>query len=513
MKALLELLTAAAERFLDPGIWLMIVLGMLVGIPMGAAPGLSGTMGLAIFIPVTYWMPADKALLFLAGLYCAAMYGGSIGAILLNCPGTPSSTATTFDGYELTKKGRAMEALAISTTASAFGGTLSMIALITIAPILAMWAVKFGPPEYFMLAVFGLSIIAVVSKGGILKGLATGAFGLLLSTMGWDTVVGIPRFTFGLDGLQDGLPFLPVLIGLFAISECIALAERGGTISRVTDGTTQKLSEYIRQIKRGVLGTFSYPVTLLRSSLLGIGIGALPGAGGDIANFLAYFLAKNSSKNGDKFGTGEPEGVVAPEASNNAVTGGALIPLLTLGIPGNAATAVFAGGLLIHGMRPGPEIFTGHLGVVTYTLMLGLILANIVMLPLGLIFCRFSARITEIKNEILCVIVFPLCLIGSFALRNSVFDVGVAFVFGVLGYWMRKYNYPVVCIVLALVLGPIAERSLRQSLLMSQGSWLIFLSRPISLTLFILTILGILYPIVVPMIKQRLAKRRAVETV
>jgi len=477
--------------------------GTVLGIIIGVLPGLGPTLAVTLMITVSFKMPADTALILLGAVYCGAIYGGSISAILINTPGTPGSAATVFDGYPLSQQGKAGVAMGLSVTASLVGGIFSLICLVLFAPIIADFSVNFGPPEMFMLAMCGLAIVAaVVSKEAMRRGIIAGCLGLMLSFFGQDLITGQSRFDFGILALEDGLHFIVGLVGMFAASQAIKLAERKGTISqtgKVTGGG----------VREGVWLTFKYPVTLLRSSIIGTIVGALPGAGLSVANFLSYMAAIRASKDPDSFGKGNPEGVVACEASNNAVSGGSLIPTLTIGIPGNATTAAFLGGLLVHGLRPGLDLFTTN-AAVTYSFFIGLMLANVCFFILGVVGTNWFAKITVVRNELLVPMILILSMVGCFALSNKYADIIICLIFGLLGYFFQKYGFPVIAVVLGMILGPIGERGFHQSLLMSKGSYLIFFTRPISLTLFVLTLLVLFVQLFKPY-REGYKKRKSVK--
>lgn len=458
-----------------------------VGIIVGALPGLSAAMGVALLIPITFGMQADTALISLAGVYCGAMYGGSISAILLHTPGTSSAAATAIDGYQLTLQGKAGKALATASISSFIGGFLSTIALYTLSPLLAKLALKFGPAEYFWLSIFGLTIIAGVSSGSMLKGLISGAFGLVISTIGMDPMLGIPRFTFGFSTLLEGLPFTATLIGLFSMSQALILAEKQIKEMDKPKELTDKIYLTWEEIK------MIFPISL-RSTVIGTVVGILPGAGGTIASFMGYNEAKRFSKNKETFGKGNIEGIAGSEAANNAVTGGSLIPTLTLGIPGNSVTAILLGGLVIQGLRPGPDLFTIH-GKITYTFFAGFGIVNIFMLILGMFGVRYFSKVSSIKDSILIPIIFALSVVGSYAINNRMSDVWVMFVFGIIGYFVKKFNLNAAAIVLALILGPIGETGLRRTLIMSKGDYGALFKSGISWVLISFSILSLLSPI------------------
>jgi putative tricarboxylic transport membrane protein len=490
------------EGFLQTFTWINLLAclaGTVLGMVFGALPGLTATMGIALLVPLTFGMPADSALIILTAIYGAAVFGGSIPAILLHTPGTPAGAATCIDGYQLTLKGQGGQALGISAVCSATGGMVSAFALLLIAPPLAQLSLMFGPAEYVWVAIFGLTIIASLSRGSMLKGLISGGLGLLIGTIGVDYFTGETRFTFGFSGLFDGVAIVPALIGLFSLSQALILAEerwhpQNRAILRFSwRECIPSLREYTRLL----------PLTL-RSSGIGAFVGILPGAGGDIASWIAYSEARRYSKKRDQFGTGIVEGVAAPESANNAVTGGALIPLLTLGIPGSSAAAVLLGGLLIQGLIPGQRLFVDH-GVITYAVIFSFFVANAMMLLIGLLGAGVFQRINLVPVPVLIVLIVTLSVIGSYALQNSMFDVWVLIVFGVLGYAMRKLDFMPAAMVLGMILSPILERGLRQGLDISQGDILFFFSSVISQVLIALTLLSLLLPLVL----ERLVLSRA----
>lgn len=488
-----SVLSGFATIFSEPALLLIIVAGVAAGTAVGALPGLTATMAVALMVPVTFGMPAVAGLLMLIGIYIGAIYGGSIPAILIRTPGTPAAAATLLDGFELAKQGRAGKALSTSVIASFVGGTISALALTFIAPKLATFALRFSSPEYFALGLFGLTIIASISGDSLIKGLISGIFGMLLATIGMDPLTAFPRFTFGRVELLNGISFIPVLIGLFAISEALI------GIENVRATTTRAIRASVELLNRVEIRRISW--TAVKSALIGILIGIIPGAGAEIAAFVAYGEAKRSAKDPTQFGKGVLEGVAAPEAANNGVTGAALIPLLTLGIPGDAVAAVMLGALQIQGVRPGPGLFREYSELI-YTLFAGFFIANIVMLTLGLLGARFFAQVLSVPKSILVPVIIILCIVGSYAVNNSLFDVWVMLFFGVIGYFMQKMRFPISPLVLGLILGPMVEAELRRSLLLSQGSPAIFVTRPVSLILLLLTMASIVQGI----LRQRRAR-------
>lgn len=464
-----------------------ILVGVAAGISIGAMPGLTSTMGIALLMPLTFAMEAHLGMMLLIGEFVGAIYGGSITAILINTPGTPSAAATVMDGYQFTKRGEPGRALGISTVASFGGGVISGILMILIAPILANVALRFSAPETFALAFFGISIISSVSGKSLLKGLLSGAMGLVLSLVGMDNITGFTRFAFGTTFLMGGIAFIPVMVGLFAMSQCFLSLEELDVKSVVI----QKIKNALPT--RQDLKTI-WP-TIVRGGITGTFIGIIPGAGGDISAFVSYDMERRVSKHPQLFGTGIPEGVAAPESSNNGTTGGALIPLLTLGIPGDANTAVMLGALMIHNLTPGPMLFVEKADIVN-TLFIGFMAANVFMLILGLLGIPLFVKIVQIPKRILVPVVIVLCIVGSYAINNNYLDIVVMLVAGVAGYVLVKGGFPLSPIVLALILGPMAEGNLRRSLVMSGGSPMIFLERPIAAVFIVIAVICLFLPII-----------------
>lgn len=479
---------------------LMSILSVSMGICIGSLPGLSAAMGVALLIPITFGMPTDTALISLSGIYCGAMFGGSISAILLKTPGTSSAAATAIDGYPMTLKGEAGKAISTALIASFIGGMMSALFLYTLSPPLAQLALKFGPTEYFWLSIFGLTIIAGVSAKSMLKGLISGALGLLISTIGMDPMMGIPRFTFGNSNLLQGLPFTASLIGLFSMSQVLLLAESKIQEKRAIKDV--KGSKFLdkKDLKRIV------PIALW-NSIIGTVVGILPGAGGTIASFIGYNEAKRISKNKEEFGHGAIEGVAGPESANNAVTGGSLIPTLTLGIPGNSVTAILLGGLIIQGLKPGPDLFTVH-AETTYTFFAGFVIVNIFMLLIGMVATKYFAKVSKVSDGVLIPLIFTLSVVGSYAITNNFNDVWVMFVFGIIGYFASKFNLNSAAIVLAMILGPIGESGIRRSLILNKGNVFALFNSTISIVLILISILSLSTPLIVSTFNKIKAKKQ-----
>ena len=472
------------SHLIQPFNLMLICFGTLIGIFVGAMPGLSATMAIALLLPLTFGLPPESGLSMLAALYMGAMYGGSIAAILIKTPGTPAAAATVLDGYPMAQQGKAGKALGVSLIASLIGGLVSSIALMSVAPLLGYLALQFGPVELFAVAVLGITIIGSLTQGSAIMGLLSGLLGLLLAMVGMDIITGTPRFTFGQINLFSGIPFVVALIGLFSIPQAIRLISQDDGDARVAGKFSDRMLPTWKELK------YLAP-TIFRSSFIGIFTGIIPGTGGDTACWFAYNETKRFSKHKEKFGTGIIEGVAAPEAANNAVVGGALIPTISLGIPGSSATAILMGGLMVHGIMPGPTLMTEY-AEVTYTLIWAVAFSNIAMFVLGLLFTRASIVVTKIKNRVLAPVIIILCVIGSFAINNSVFDVILMFGFGLLGYFMDKIKMPTAPMVLGLILGNMLSNSLYQSLLIGHGSPMIFLKSPISAVLLAIAFFSIL---------------------
>lgn len=435
---------------------LCCLLATVEGIIVGALPGLGPTIGMSLLIPFTYSMSPAAALIFLAACYCGTQYGGSITAILLNTPGTPSAVATTIEGYQMTLKGRGGEALNEAAVASFWGGIVSAFAFIFLAPTLAEFSLKFGSIENFLIALFGLAIIASLSEKDMLKGLIGGAFGMALGCIGTDPFTATERYTFGILRLSSGLATLPVMIGIFSIARIV---------HNIRDSEQQKLTAE----KKFTLSynlfkdLFKYPITYLRSSIIGTVVGIIPGAAGNVSTFMAYDQAKKWSKHPENFGHGEREGIAATESANNGVTGGALIPTMTLGIPGSPSMAVFMGALLIQGLQPGYDLFSNNSEII-YPFMVGLIIANIMMLLGGYFFSRHFLVVLKIPANMLVAGIVVLCVAGVYASGKNMTDIYIMLIFSFVGYLMNRFQFSGTPVVLGFILGPLAEKSLLKAL-------------------------------------------------
>ena len=481
---------------LMPSNLLFCLVGVIIGTLVGVLPGIGPVGAMALLLPVTYGTSLTSSLILLAGIYYGAMYGGSTTSILVNIPGEAASVVTCIDGYQMARKGRAGAALGISAIGSWVGGTLSVIGLMLVAKPLATAALSFGPPEYFALMAMGLVILTYLTQGSIVKSLMMALVGILIGSVGLDMIVGIPRFTFGIGELSDGVGIIPVVMGLFGIAEVFSNLER--VIRR------QIIETEIRHIWPTLKDYAQVKWAMLRGTVLGFVLGVLPGGGAIIASFLSYGIEKKLSKEPERFGQGAIEGVAGPETANNAAAGGALIPLLSLGIPPNVVMAMLFSAMVIHGMQPGPLLMK-----TTPDLFWGLVasmyVGNVLLVLLNLPLIGVWVQLLRIPYRILMPIILLFCLIGAYSLNNSTFDVSVMVLFGGMGYLMRKFGYEAAPLVLAFIMGPLLENSLRQSLLMSDGGFTIFVSRPISavgLTIAFLLLLSNL----IPFFKKRRSK-------
>jgi len=472
---------------LAPTNLLFAFFGVFLGTIIGALPGIGPSAGVAVLLPVTFGMPPVTAMIMLAGIYYGAMYGGTITSVLINTPGESSSVMTTLDGFQMALKGRAGAALGIAAIGSFIAGTLSVVLLMVAAPPLADLAVSFGPPEYFALMVLGLTTLASLTSGSVVKGLVVAVVGLLLGTVGIDLMLGAPRYTFENVNLLDGIDFLPVAVGLFAIGELLFNLYRPVRAEPIK----AKLSGLLptRQDWRDSWASIG------RGTLIGFFVGMLPGAGATISSFLAYATEKRLSKHPERFGTGVIEGVAAPESANNAASTGALVPLMALGIPGSGTTAVMLGALTMYGMQPGPLLVSTHPDVF-WGLVASMYVGNVMLLVLNLPLAPVFASILRVPYSVLIPIIIGIALFGVYSVENNLFNVGITILFGAIGFAMRLYGYPPAPLVLALVLGPMLEKALRQSLQMSLGSPEIFVTRPVSAFILAFALLAVLFPMI-----------------
>jgi len=471
---------------------LLIVLATLGGILVGALPGLNATNGVALLLPFTITMEPIAAIAVLTTIYCAATFAGAITAILINTPGTSASATTCLDGYPLAQRGEAGRALGMAAVSSTIGGIISVLCLMAAAPLLAGAAYKFAPPEYFALTVFGLSMLASIGEESSIKSIMSGAFGVLLATVGIDLLTTVERFTFGMNELTEGIGFVPVMIGVFGIAELLTQAGQLGIVrERITLRAIQLPSkaDYQKTWK-----------AILRSSGIGTFIGILPAEGATIASMIGYNEAKRWSKTPEEFGKGSIEGIAGSEAANNSATGGAMVPTLALGIPGSPTAAVILAGLMVHGLRPGPTMFTEQ-STFVFAIFWSMLLVNVLFFFVGLYGARIFARATLIPLTILWPMVFLFSMVGAYALDQSMIDVWIALIFGVIGYLMKRYGFSVVSLAIGLILGGMLEKRLGQSMVMLDEQWWLIATRPLSLFFLVLTVLALAGPFLLKKLK------------
>lgn len=479
------LISVALELLTDPGVLLIGICATLLGIILGALPGISSTMTLAVLLPFSFSMSSSVAMVFLLGAFYGSVYGGSISAILINIPGTPGSMVTQLDGYPMARRGEAGKAMTYALIASTFGGLVGLVGLVGLAPLLAKAAYAFQSPEYAVLMIFGLAMLAYASPGSTYLGILAGIFGLMLGTVGLDMISNLPRFDFGVPRLRAGINIIPFAVGIFGFAEILRLLEQ----PIVTDKATAKVGSIWPKFSE-VIKTWA---TAVRASIVGLIVGIIPAAGTAIAVSMSYAQEKKLYEKKESFGTGNPRGVVAAETGNSTAVGGALIPLMTLGIPGDTMTAVLVGALLIHGLQPGPQLFTQHpdfVAAIYVALAMTIVFTFIFALPL----MRVFAKILSVRPRVLYVGVLILCVTGSFAVQNSLFDVLLMIFFGVLGYLFLKIGIPPSPIMFGLVLGPLLEENLRRTLIV-YGDWGVFLQRPVTVGMLAVTALVLLLPL------------------
>ena len=473
--------------------FLFMVAGTVIGLWVGVLPGLGGPVAMAILIPFTFTMDPLSALLMLASISVGAAFGGSITSILLNIPGEASSAATAYDGYPMAQQGKAKVAMGLSAGASMVAGIVGVLILMFVSGPVVKVALAFSPAEYFALAILGLTVVSAAALGSTVKGLAMGALGIAISLIGVDSILGTERYTFGTIYLMDGISFVPVMVGLFAITELIAMIVEGGTIA--------KSGKLEGSLWEGFWGTFKFPFTLTQSTAFGAFIGIIPGLGATAANFLAYSVAVRTSKHPERFGKGTPEGVIAPEASNNSCIPTSLIPALTLGIPGGATAAILLVAVTVQGLRPGPMLFTSNPELI-WGFFMGLLIGCIMATILYLIMIPWFAMITLVRIELLAPMLLIITLFGAYANERNMMDVFVAIGFGLFGYFARRHGYPLISLVIGLILGKLAEGSFHQALQISDHDYSVFVLRPLSAAIFALCIVLVLWPGV----KKRLGK-------
>ncbi|RBW68621.1 tripartite tricarboxylate transporter permease [Bacillus taeanensis] len=491
-----QLLTEGLQTILQPSNLLLVFAGMMIGVLFGSLPGISSSMGIVLMLPFTYYMGVLPSIILLVALYAGGAYGGSITAILFNTPGTPEAVATTFDGYPMTKKGQAGRALGLAISASAFGGVFAAIIMLLLAPPLSKIALQIQSAEYFALALLGLMVIASIGSKSPLKAGISGILGIMLAMIGLDPIVGAERFTFDSIYLLNGVEFIPIMIGAFALAEVFNQVIEQSENGNKSSGTkvsmeTIKLKEMIK-----------YKWVLFKASVLGTLIGILPGTGGSIASIVAYGEVMRSSKDKKKFGEGAEEGVIAPESSNNAAAGGAMIPTLVLGIPGSPTTAVILAALVLQGLQPGPQLMSEQ-PLLLYSIFFSMLIASVTVFIGGRIGVKAFAAILKLPYYILGPFIVLLSVIGSYAVANDLFQVWVMVLFGVIGFFMKKYLFSPAAMILGLVLGMMMEENFRRQLLITNGDYFSFFTRPISLIIILIALVALFFPIISNRFKKK----------
>ncbi|MFS0689386.1 tripartite tricarboxylate transporter permease [Sporosarcina sp. 179-K 8C2 HS] len=484
-----SLLLEGLSTSLLPFNLMLIIVGMLIGVAFGALPGISSSMAIVLMLPFTYYMGIIPSIMLLVAIYTGSAYGGSITAILFNTPGTPEAVATTFDGYPMAQKGQAGRALGLAITASAFGGIFSIFVMLFLSPPLSSIALKIQSAEYFALTFLGIAVISSIGSKDIFKALASGLIGILIALIGIDPIGGIERFTFNSIELMNGLNFIPIMIGAFALGEVLSqVASRHSTknLSGPEQGklilTGVKIKDFLQ-----------HKWVALKSAVIGTVIGILPGTGGSISSFVSYGVAMRTSKNKDQFGLGCEEGVVAPETSNNAAAGGAMIPTLVLGIPGSPTTAIILAALALQGLQPGPQLMVDQ-PLLLYCIFFAMLIASLLTFIGGRLGVRAFTVLLKLPYPILATFIIMLSILGAYAVDNNLFNVWIMLIFGVIGYLMKKYDFSPAALVLGLVLGPMMEESFRRQLLVTGGDYMSFVTQPISLVILIFAVISLVFP-------------------
>ncbi|WP_248909834.1 tripartite tricarboxylate transporter permease [Halocatena marina] len=493
---IIENLLAGFGNILTPFNLLLFAVAITLGMLSGAIPGMNGTMTVVLMIPITYVLEPAAGIMMLSVIYVGAVYAGSISAILFKVPGAPEAIMTTLDGYPMNQQGKLREAISTAVFASAFGGIVGTLILTFFSPMLAEFAIQLSDPEFFAVILLGLALVSTIGAGNVTKATMMMSLGLFLGVFGFDPLTGMTRFTFGSNYLASGINFIPVILGVFAFSEVLKQIQSGGSL--IGTGDDSNLDNTTSGSIFPPLGYFKrFSRILSVNSVLGTLIGVLPGAGATTGALFGYTFGQRlvPKRVREKFGTGVPEGVAAPETANNAACSGAFVPLLTLGIPGSATTAVILAAFILHGIRPGPSLISTQ-GPLVYTIFAALLMANVAILLMNKPIVRMFLQVRHIPRELLLTLIMVFTVVGAFATRNIVVDIWTMMIFGIAGYYLEKYNYSVAPMVIGLVLGPLAEPSLRRSLTKASGDWMVFLNRPISAVLIILAILTFIIPLI-----------------
>ena len=477
----------------------LILCGVLIGVMVGALPGLSSPMAVALLLPFTVGLEPIPAISMLAALYCAGTFGGSITAILINAPGAPPAVATAFDGYPMAKNGEAGRALGMAAVSSVIGGVFSLLVFLVATPLLAKVALQFKPAEYFALAIFALSMLASISGKSSIRNLISGAIGVLIGTAGIHLTTGVERFTFGIPEISDGIHFVPVLIGLFAMGELLSQ-------SQTLNVTLERISSVVIKLpSRADFNKVKW--TILRSCGIGTFIGILPAEGSTVAAIMGYNEAKRFSKEPEKFGSGAIEGIAGPEAANNAAAGGAMVPTLALGIPGSGTTAIILAAFIMHGLRPGPHLLNETPQFV-YAIFFAMLIANLMFFAIGLGGAKLFSRITLIPRTLLWPSVFVFSMVGAYSFSSSIFDVWVMLIAGIVGFVMNRHGFGPAPLVMGLILGKLVEESLSQSMILFDNNWLRFFESPIVVLFFVLTLIGLFWSVITRALVRLTTRKR-----
>lgn len=483
------LLGEALVTVFEPSNVILILLGLILGIFFGALPGIGSSMAIVLMLPFTYFMGIIPSIILLVTIYVGSTYGGSITAILFNTPGTPEAVATTFDGYPMAQRGDAGRALGLAISASAFGGVFAVFVMLLLAPPLSDFALTIQSAEYFALTFLGIAVISSLGSKSVVKALASGLIGLFIATIGVDPISATERFTFGTIELMNGIDYISIMIGAFALGEVFSQITSSGNDKKLKMSKSPKMTAF--KIKE----FFVHKWVALRSAIIGTVIGILPGTGGSIASFVGYGVAERTSKKADEFGKGSEEGLVAPETSNNAAAGGAMIPTLILGIPGSPTTAIILAALILQGLQPGPQLLSDQ-PILLYAVFFAMLTASILTLIAGRYGVKSFGMLLRLPYGILATFIIMLSLVGSFAVENNTINIWIMLLFGVIGYFMKKYDYSVAALILGLVLGPMMEEALRRQLLITDGNYLSFITSPISAIILLIAVIAMALPFI-----------------
>ncbi|MCE4985216.1 tripartite tricarboxylate transporter permease [Staphylococcus arlettae] len=491
----LDLLKDSFLTILEPTNLMLVILGLLVGIFLGALPGIGSSMAIVLALPFTYFLDVVPAIALLATIYVGSAYGGSITAILFNTPGTPEAVATTFDGYPMTQKGQSRKALGLAISASAFGGIFAVLIMMFLSPILSQLAFKIHSSEYFALALLGMTVISSLGTSNKVKAIVSGLLGIFISTVGIDPLTATDRFTFNTIELMNGIDYIPIMIGAFALGEVFSqlTAKDPHNIENTSTKSTGvfKIKEF-----------FVYKWAAAKSAVIGTLIGILPGTGGAIASFVSYGVTMKTDKNPAEFGKGKPEGVVAPETANNAAAAGSMIPTLILGIPGSATTAVILAALVLQGVQPGPQLLSDQ-PILLYAILLAMLFASIMTFIAGRAGIQIFSLLLKAPYSIIATFIIMLSLIGAYATNNDLLNIWIMLLFGVVGYLMKVYNFSIASLILGIVLGPLMETSLRRHLLLNNGDYFSLLHSPITVVILLISVLVIVVPIITNKIQTK----------